>query len=113
MPEAFGPFAFPATLAVVSGEYLARLKAERPDVDWDAEMAGAYARRDALTGDVPGFPGEADEFDEYLAEQWQDPGFRAAYRAAVLRSRLACPAPLAVDGHEYRRRQQARRRRRR
>jgi hypothetical protein len=27
----------------VSGEFLARLKAARPDVDWDAELARAYA----------------------------------------------------------------------
>jgi hypothetical protein len=30
----------------MSGEYLARLKAQRPDVDWDAEMAAARARRE-------------------------------------------------------------------
>ena len=32
----------------MSGEYLARLKAERPDVDWDAEIAAARERRDRL-----------------------------------------------------------------
>lgn len=30
----------------MSGEYLARLKAEQPGVDWDAEMAAARARRE-------------------------------------------------------------------
>jgi hypothetical protein len=30
----------------MSGECLARLKAEQPDVDWDAEMAAARERRE-------------------------------------------------------------------
>jgi hypothetical protein len=30
----------------VSGEYLARLKVEQPDVNWDAEMMAARLRRD-------------------------------------------------------------------
>ena len=30
----------------MSGEYLARLKAERPGVDWDAEVAAALERRE-------------------------------------------------------------------
>jgi hypothetical protein len=30
----------------MSGDYLARLKAEQPDVDWDAEMAAARERLD-------------------------------------------------------------------
>ena len=35
-----------ARLARVIGEYLARLKAEQPNVDWDAAMAAARKRRD-------------------------------------------------------------------
>jgi len=30
----------------MSGEYLERLKATRPEVDWDAEMTAARARRE-------------------------------------------------------------------
>ena len=32
----------------MSGEFLARLKAEQPDVDWDAEMTAARKRRERL-----------------------------------------------------------------
>ena len=32
----------------MSGEFLARLKAEQPDVDWDAELAAARERRERL-----------------------------------------------------------------
>ena len=32
----------------MSGEFLARLKAEQPDVDWDAEMTAARQRRERL-----------------------------------------------------------------
>jgi hypothetical protein len=35
-----------ASVSAMSGEYLARLKAERPDVDWDARMAAARERRE-------------------------------------------------------------------
>ena len=54
----------------------------------------------------------ADEFGEYLAEQMQDPGFAAAYRAAERRFAMSNPRPLPVSGAEYRRRQRARTKRR-
>ena len=50
----------------------------------------------------------ADEFDEYLAEALRDPSFAAAYAAATKRARMMLSLPLAIDGHDYRRRQQRR-----
>lgn len=55
----------------------------------------------------------ADEFDEYLRAQLEDPEFSAAYRAAERWWRRAHAGPLAVDGHAYQRRLRARRCRRR
>lgn len=55
----------------------------------------------------------ADELEEYLAGQLQDPRFREAYEAAGRRHRRAWHGPLAVDGREYRRRQRNRIKRRR
>lgn len=55
-----------------------------------------------------------DEFDDFLAAQMQDPGFRAAYEADVRRLKRAW---LGYRGRaydsEYRRRLRARARRRR
>lgn len=79
--------------------------------DWwpvEDEAAG-YEFREA-----PGTAAElADELEEYLAGQLQDPGFREAYEAAGRQHRRAWHGPLAVDGHAYRRRLAARRKRRR
>jgi hypothetical protein len=64
---------------------------------------------------VTSVPGQRDEFDDYLAEQWKDPEFRAAYETELRRLRRAWPGygGLPVDGHEYQRRLRARRKRRR
>ena len=56
---------------------------------------------------------DADDFDEYLREQMEDPEFRAAFEAAGRADRRAFAGALAVDGHEYHRRVRNRRRRRR
>jgi hypothetical protein len=53
----------------------------------------------------------ADEFDAFLKEQLRSPSFRAAYEEAQARYevlRLHHPLPLAINGHDYRRRQQRR-----
>lgn len=86
--------------------YLERLKASRPDVGWDAEVAGAHPRRAQAAG-------AGDELDQYLEEQMRDPKFRAAYEAHARWIRRAYAGPLAVDGHEYQRRLRSRRRRKR
>lgn len=53
---------------------------------------------------------EPDDLDEFLTEQLRSPSFRAAWNRLLLWE-AHHPAPLAIDGREYRRRQQARVRR--
>lgn len=64
------------------------------------------------TEDVPGDEVE-DEFDAYLARAFQDPAFVVAYGLAQIKAEMRRPRPLAVNGHDYRRRQRARLRRKR
>lgn len=113
----------------MSTEFVERLKANRPDVDWDAELAAARERRERqLAGsDMTVFARSENEFAaavsrafkpvlDYVARLLHD-----VHRVFFPKRHGRCwtchpwrkPKPLAVDGHAYQRRMRARRRRRR
>jgi hypothetical protein len=115
--------------AAVSTEFLERLKAGRPNVDWDAELAAAREWRERQLGgiDVTPLASAMNELASAMARALQPVLDYVAkllhdfHRVFFPKRHGRChtchprrkPKPLAVDGHAYQQRLRNRRKRRR